>query len=144
MVFFHQSESRNCDKSVEFIMYSGNVFIYEPAVFSLFKHQSIQEIKFSCGWFCFWFIFSWQKESKFLFSQVRLPPEDTSVAPIFSEGMEVEVYSRSNDREACGWWCADIKVRLNTIIIVFYCHHIIGIVNKLLAFVIILDADDQR
>lgn len=55
-------------------------------------------------------IFSWQKESKFLFSQVRLPPDESSVAPIFSEGMEVEVYSRSNDREACGWWCADIKV----------------------------------
>lgn len=57
-------------------------------------------------------IYSWQKESKFLFSQVRLPPDESSVAPIFSEGMEVEVYSRSNDREACGWWCADIKVRL--------------------------------
>lgn len=54
--------------------------------------------------------FSWQKESKFLFSQVRLPPDDTAPAPIFSEGMEVEVYSRSNEREACGWWCADIKV----------------------------------
>lgn len=56
------------------------------------------------------FTFSWQKESKFLFSQVRLPPDEPSVAPIFTEGMEVEVYSRSNDREACGWWCADIKV----------------------------------
>lgn len=56
------------------------------------------------------FPFSWQKESKFLFSQVRLPPEDTTAPPIFAEGMEVEVYSRSNDREACGWWCADIKV----------------------------------
>lgn len=33
------------------------------------------------------------------------------MAPIFAEGMEVEVFSRSNDREACGWWCADIKVR---------------------------------
>lgn len=32
------------------------------------------------------------------------------MAPIFAEGMEVEVFSRSNDREACGWWCADIKV----------------------------------
>lgn len=54
--------------------------------------------------------FSWQKESKFLFSQVRLPPDDSVMAPTFAEGMEVEVFSRSNDREACGWWCADIKV----------------------------------
>lgn len=55
--------------------------------------------------------FSWQKESKFLFSQVRLPPEETATPPVFVEGMEVEVFSRSNDREACGWWCAEIKVR---------------------------------
>lgn len=25
--------------------------------------------------------------------------------------MEVEVFSRSNEREACGWWMAVIKVR---------------------------------
>lgn len=56
------------------------------------------------------YIFSWQKESKFLFSQVRLPPEETATPPAFVEGMEVEVFSRSNDREACGWWCAEIKV----------------------------------
>lgn len=26
--------------------------------------------------------------------------------------MEVEVFSRSNEREACGWWTAAIKVSL--------------------------------
>lgn len=55
-------------------------------------------------------VFSWQKESKFLFNQVRLPPDEPAVTPVFTEGMEVEVFSRSNEREACGWWCADIKV----------------------------------
>lgn len=73
------------------------------------KMNSFHKVNFP---FFFFHFFSWQKESKFLFSQVRLPPEDTT-APIFSEGMEVEVYSRSNDREACGWWCADIKVCVN-------------------------------
>ncbi|XP_055324792.1 fragile X messenger ribonucleoprotein 1 homolog isoform X2 [Sitodiplosis mosellana] len=61
-----------------------------------------------------------QKESKFLFSQVRLPPDEPTVAPIFSEGMEVEVYSRSNDREACGWWCADIKMIKGEFLVVEY------------------------
>lgn len=57
-------------------------------------------------------LYSWQPESKFLFTQVRLPPEGVSQAtqPQFQEGMEVEVFSRSNDREACGWWSAAIKV----------------------------------
>lgn len=54
--------------------------------------------------------FRWQKESKFLFSQVRLPPSEIVQEDIFAEGMEVEVFSRSNDNEACGWWCAVIKV----------------------------------
>ncbi|XP_031619637.1 synaptic functional regulator FMR1 isoform X5 [Contarinia nasturtii] len=62
----------------------------------------------------------WQKESKFLFTQVRLPPDEPPVAPVFSEGMEVEVYSRSNDREACGWWCADIKMIKGEFLVVEY------------------------
>ncbi|XP_031619634.1 synaptic functional regulator FMR1 isoform X2 [Contarinia nasturtii] len=61
-----------------------------------------------------------QKESKFLFTQVRLPPDEPPVAPVFSEGMEVEVYSRSNDREACGWWCADIKMIKGEFLVVEY------------------------
>lgn len=43
---------------------------------------------------------------------MRLPPNqlDNSLSN-FTEGMEVEVFSRSNEREACGWWMAVIKVR---------------------------------
>ncbi|XP_076759477.1 synaptic functional regulator FMR1 isoform X2 [Xylocopa sonorina] len=51
----------------------------------------------------------WQPESKFPFAQVRLPPTD-SQKPEFSENMEIEVFSRSNEHEACGWWKAIIKM----------------------------------
>ncbi|XP_063707421.1 fragile X messenger ribonucleoprotein 1 homolog isoform X2 [Culicoides brevitarsis] len=64
----------------------------------------------------------WQEESKFLFSQVRLPPSgplDNSLSS-FTEGMEVEVFSRSNDREACGWWMAVIKMMKGEFLVVEY------------------------
>lgn len=65
---------------------------------------------------------SWQPESKFLFSQIRLPPETptTPTPPAFSEGMEVEVYSRSNERESCGWWAAAIKMMKGEFFVVEY------------------------
>ncbi|XP_055614895.1 fragile X messenger ribonucleoprotein 1 homolog isoform X2 [Toxorhynchites rutilus septentrionalis] len=60
----------------------------------------------------------WQEESKFLFSQVRLPPTET--ATTFCEHMEVEVYSRSNENEACGWWRAAIKMMKGDFFVVEY------------------------
>ncbi|XP_020300453.1 synaptic functional regulator FMR1 isoform X7 [Pseudomyrmex gracilis] len=51
----------------------------------------------------------WQPESKFPFAQVRLPPKDGSKTE-FQENQEIEVFSRSNDQEAWGWWKALIKV----------------------------------
>ncbi|XP_021709823.1 synaptic functional regulator FMR1 isoform X3 [Aedes aegypti] len=60
----------------------------------------------------------WQEESKFLFSQVRLPPTETPTT--FCEHMEVEVYSRSNDNEACGWWRAVIKMMKGEFFVVEY------------------------
>ncbi|CAK9824219.1 Fragile X messenger ribonucleoprotein 1 homolog [Anthophora retusa] len=51
----------------------------------------------------------WQPESKFPFAQVRLPPKE-GPKPEFSENMEIEVFSRSNEHEACGWWKALIKM----------------------------------
>lgn len=49
---------------------------------------------------------------KYAFVNVRLPPEEAVVtpAPIFEEGMEVEVFTRTNERETCGWWVAVIKM----------------------------------
>ncbi|XP_032670947.1 synaptic functional regulator FMR1 isoform X5 [Odontomachus brunneus] len=51
----------------------------------------------------------WQPESKFPFAQVRLPPKDGSKAE-FQENQEIEVFSRSNEQEAWGWWKAIIKM----------------------------------
>ncbi|XP_067203633.1 fragile X messenger ribonucleoprotein 1 homolog isoform X6 [Linepithema humile] len=51
----------------------------------------------------------WQPESKFPFAQVRLPPKDGSKSE-FQENQEIEVFSRSNDQEAWGWWKALIKM----------------------------------
>ncbi|XP_068912793.1 fragile X messenger ribonucleoprotein 1 homolog isoform X7 [Tenebrio molitor] len=51
----------------------------------------------------------WQPDSKFPYSQVRLPPKaDPKVE--FTENMEVEVYSRANHQEAYGWWKSRIKM----------------------------------
>lgn len=54
--------------------------------------------------------FSWQPESKFPFSQVFLPPKDNGKQTEFVENQEVEVFARSNEKEACGWWTANVKV----------------------------------
>ncbi|XP_055935914.1 fragile X messenger ribonucleoprotein 1 homolog isoform X6 [Argiope bruennichi] len=55
---------------------------------------------------------SWQPESKFPFNRVRLPPappkDDKPISMI--EGQEVEVFSRANEQEACGWWRAVVKM----------------------------------
>ncbi|XP_054709181.1 fragile X messenger ribonucleoprotein 1-like isoform X1 [Uloborus diversus] len=54
----------------------------------------------------------WQPESKFPFQRVRLPPappkDDKPIS--MTEGQEVEVFSRANEQEACGWWRAVVKM----------------------------------
>ncbi|CAD7085234.1 unnamed protein product [Hermetia illucens] len=52
----------------------------------------------------------YQEEARFAFSQVRFPPIENQSPPPYEEGMEVEVFTRSNEREACGWWTAIIKM----------------------------------
>ncbi|XP_030239360.1 synaptic functional regulator FMR1 isoform X6 [Drosophila navojoa] len=47
---------------------------------------------------------------KYAFVNVRLPPDEAAVPPSFEEGMEVEVFTRTNERETCGWWVAVIKM----------------------------------
>lgn len=64
--------------------------------------------------------FSWQEESKFAFAKVRLPPTKPLVLPQLAEGMEVEVFSRANEGEECGWWTAVIKMMKGEFIVVSY------------------------
>ncbi|XP_065223155.1 fragile X messenger ribonucleoprotein 1 homolog isoform X2 [Planococcus citri] len=50
----------------------------------------------------------WQPESKFAFNLVKLPSRNNNRE--FSEHQEVEVFSKSNDQDTCGWWKAVIKM----------------------------------
>ncbi|XP_011297808.1 fragile X mental retardation syndrome-related protein 1 isoform X2 [Fopius arisanus] len=61
----------------------------------------------------------WQPESKFPFAQVRLPMKDGPKAE-FQESQEIEVYSRANDQEVCGWWKAIIKMIKGGFLVVEY------------------------
>ncbi|XP_028044154.1 fragile X mental retardation syndrome-related protein 1 isoform X3 [Bombyx mandarina] len=62
----------------------------------------------------------WQPESKFPFSQVFLPPKDTGKHTEFTENQEVEVFARSNEKEACGWWTANIKMMRGDFLVIEY------------------------
>lgn len=64
------------------------------------------------------FFSSWQPESRYSFSQVRLAPAPVTGRQEYVEGQEVEVFTRATDSEIYGWWKAVIKMIRGEFIVV--------------------------